>query len=750
MNISNILCNPVAINGIGRKRLSLILGSAVLVSSSMAAAQDGARADAVTDEQQKGNASLLEHVTVTATRFEQNPIDTPASISVQDMADLRNRGMDSLGDEFRGVPGVFFRRSSEEYATINIRGITGSHGNDTFLALVDGIAMVNADEEVSFADIPYAAVDQVEIVRGPMSTLYGRGAISGVVNYRLRQPETDKTSIALRAGSDGFGRMEGTVERVFGDSNLIASGTYDQADGWRDNSARENANLFVRFQHDFGDDKRLSLYANHLDRTTETSSLLPTLADGTVLEVAGGREGFNGYGNPNTEVRSTLAAVRWEQPLNASTDWTTTLSTRYYNSVSDLNFYDASGFDPEANIMAVNGFYSPNDNRISTLESQLTWQSGRHQVVAGASLENYKVDESTHWRGQYGFTFACGFSFYLIQVDYSSGEVVNGDHPCFEERRLQSANSARSNFAGVFIEDKIALTDQWSLTLGARYDDFDREVEFASTGPFNPGGKLEGSESAVSPKAALSWRYADGQLYLSYGRGFNSNFGPLFEWDPTQYARQEKPTTIDSVELGWKGRALDDRLQFETALFQMVQTNRRVVVSNPDPEGPSSLMSTGRRYESAGLEAAVAWSISDASTLSATYTWLDPEWDEYVTETSEGPLNLSGNAPRGVPSQMLGLDLSHRLSELLALRATYQWNSDYYVNQINTVKTGGFDVLNLYATLTPESLSQVTFELGVLNALDEDYGWYFGNEFESNSFAPAAPRQFRLGAVMEF
>lgn len=99
---------------------------------------------------------------------------------------------------------------------------------------------------------------------------------------------------------------------------------------------------------------------------------------------------------------------------------------------------------------------------------------------------------------------------------------------------------------------------------------------------------------------------------------------------------------------------------------------------------------------------------------------------------------------------MLSLELAHRISSTFGLRANYQWYADYYVNQVNTVKIGGFDLLNLHATITPPSLPQISIDLGVVNALDRDYGWYFGNEFDAVSHSPGAPRQLRATLRWEF
>ena len=60
--------------------------------------------------------------------------------------------------------------------------MTGNHGNDTFLALIDGMPFIGPDEEVLLYEVPYPVVDSLEIVRGPVSALYGRGALAGALN----------------------------------------------------------------------------------------------------------------------------------------------------------------------------------------------------------------------------------------------------------------------------------------------------------------------------------------------------------------------------------------------------------------------------------------------------------------------------------------------------------------------------------------------------------------------------------------
>jgi hypothetical protein len=89
----------------------------------------------------KGETDLqyFDEVVISATRNPMSVMEVPVSVSIQDMEELRQRGFTFGTDEFRGVPGVSFRRNEgdgDEFASVSIRGITGNHGNDTFLALL--------------------------------------------------------------------------------------------------------------------------------------------------------------------------------------------------------------------------------------------------------------------------------------------------------------------------------------------------------------------------------------------------------------------------------------------------------------------------------------------------------------------------------------------------------------------------------------------------------------------------------------
>ena len=691
---------------------------------------------------------------VTATRRAKPLLEVAASVTVQNTAALQAKGFIHGTDEFRGVPGVFFRRGEgdgEEFPFISIRGVTGNHGNDTFLALVDGIPFVGPDEEVLLYEVPYGVVDTIEIVRGPVSALYGRGAIAGAVNYRTRSLGEDRTELVLGAGNEGFLRAEGHLERSFDNgAGIKLSATYEDFEGWRENSERELTSVFLKGAIPVGDRSSLTGWLTYYDRQSEVPSAIPALGDGTIVDVAGGAETFLGYLPSRNDSEGLIGAARFSYAPSDSLEFHFTGQARRFDSDVWLNFYDFFEFDPGNNIMGVNGFASTNEASVYFGEATMNWTAGRHTIVAGLSAERSELDEEDRWSGEIDpfFTGECGFRFYAILIDYTTAEVIN-DQPgnaCFAREEVRTVADTVNTFYGAFIQDEIALSDRWTLTLGLRYDEFDREVDFSVVGTLPVDERATGEADAVTPKASLSYNYGGGMVYGSYGQGFNSNFGPVWQWEPDRYAREEDPTTIDSYEIGWKGRVGEGLFEWETAVFFLEQQDRRIFIPNPDPDGPPTLATTGQRYSSRGLELATRYRPTDRTRLVFNYTYVDPEWDELIIAGSFGApdQDFSGVTPQGVPENMFYVELEQEFASWITARLTYEWYDDYFVDLSNSVSAGGYDLLGVSATFTAPDNDNISVEVSVTNALDEEYYFYFaGSRTMVTNVSPGVPRLAR-------
>lgn len=132
-----------------------------------------------------------DQMVVTASSVEQNLKDAPASISVITREDLQGKPVQNLKEVLKDVPGVQLTNESDNRQGVSIRGL----GSSYTLILVDG-KRVNSRNAVfrhndfDLSWIPAESIERIEVVRGPMSSLYGSDALGGVVNIITRKVGT--------------------------------------------------------------------------------------------------------------------------------------------------------------------------------------------------------------------------------------------------------------------------------------------------------------------------------------------------------------------------------------------------------------------------------------------------------------------------------------------------------------------------------------------------------------------------------
>ena len=167
----------------GRLRLRLRLHPIALAAAAFALASHCAHA--------QHSSTALPAITVTATLTEQDARTAQASVTVIDREELAARNASDLLDAVRGAPGLTLSpRQVGGRKTLALRGLEGKHT----LTLIDGRRISPSDDVVGHSDyqygwLPMSAVERIEIIRGPMSALYGSEALGGVINLITRQPK---------------------------------------------------------------------------------------------------------------------------------------------------------------------------------------------------------------------------------------------------------------------------------------------------------------------------------------------------------------------------------------------------------------------------------------------------------------------------------------------------------------------------------------------------------------------------------
>jgi outer membrane receptor protein involved in Fe transport len=151
---------------------------------------------------------LLDPKITTASRVVEKATEAPATVYVISKNDIRDRGYSVLSDVLKDLPGMETSEYyySEQGTLVPVRGVVG---NNKIVLLINGMRVnpPGGEELMIRSDVSVRFAEQIEIVYGPGSTLYGQDAISAVINIKTREP-ADQKAEALAAGGN-VGAKEG-------------------------------------------------------------------------------------------------------------------------------------------------------------------------------------------------------------------------------------------------------------------------------------------------------------------------------------------------------------------------------------------------------------------------------------------------------------------------------------------------------------------------------------------------------------
>ncbi|WP_298397035.1 TonB-dependent receptor [Sphingobium sp.] len=200
-------------SAISSTRSHLARASLLVLAASLAAPALAAEAPAPAADDPSSSA-----IVVTAAGYEQNIVEAPASITVLGREELQEKRFGSLAEALQDVQGVDVGGEAGKTGGLNIsiRGMP----SDYTLVLIDGRRQnapggvtPNGFGETSTSFLPpFSAIDRIEVVRGPMSTLYGSDAMGGVVNIITRKVGNrwvgTATAESTIQGDDRFGNIQ--------------------------------------------------------------------------------------------------------------------------------------------------------------------------------------------------------------------------------------------------------------------------------------------------------------------------------------------------------------------------------------------------------------------------------------------------------------------------------------------------------------------------------------------------------------
>jgi catecholate siderophore receptor len=658
----------------------------------------------------------------TATRTDTPLKDVPASVTIVPAQVIQDAGMQSLGDVFRYVPGVLMHQGEGNRDQIVIRG--NSTTADFF---VDGVR----DDAQVFRDL--YNLERVEFLKGPGGMIFGRGGAGGVVNRVTKRPVFGEVGAAtLTLGS--YSQRRGTVDVGNKLSEVAAwrlNAMAEKSDSFRNGAGLERYAVNPTVAIATGAQTLLTLGYEHLwdyrtaDRGFPSFNGAPFNADPSTF-----------FGNASqSHARSIVdgAYAVLDHDFGGGMQLKNTFRVTHYDKYYE-NVFPGSAVNAAGNLTL--SAYNNANQRTNVFNQtdftrKLTAGGFEHTLLAGLELGH---QDSANKRNT-GFFGPTGTA---------TGATVPAANPiafatAFRPNGTDADNQVKSDMAAVYVQDQVALTRQWKMIAGLRYDTFKVDLDDRRT--TTPAVDLARTDKAFSPRAGLIWSpNAVSSYYASYSYAFLPSGEQLGLATTTADLAPEK---AKNYELGARWDLLRE-LTLSTALFRTDRTDVRVA----DPLNPGFFVKSGRQRID-GVEIGLQGNITRAWQVYGAYAHLDGRVLKPIssgTTASVATIVPAGSRIGLVPGNTFSLWNKVALGEGWAAGLGLIHQSSSFTSFNNTVTLPAFsraDGALFYAFAD----GKTRLALNVENLFDKRY---FPTVDGDNNISPGAPRNARLTLSVAF
>jgi iron complex outermembrane recepter protein len=581
----------------------------------------------VTGEQDEGyNPSNA----TTATRTDTPLRDVPASITVVPQQVLDDRNVRDITEAVETVSGVLDNQGflgTPGVGTRIIRGFeqTGADGGSATLR--NGFRDLG-----SFGLTAIGTIEQVEVLRGPASVLFGALEPGGVINVITRQPlDEPYYNLAFEAGNYGFYQPSIDFSGPLTEDDTVLYrfiASYQGAENVQDFVNTELLSVSPSITLNLGDRTTLNLYYEYLKALVDSSELPGRLSDGSITFP---RDFYPGYPQFNS-----IEAITQRYGYTLSHEFSDNLQLRNTFAVNNSDYRDQRSIGSE---LVDDRFLVIGDSS----DAEFSWNSYFAQIDLLGEFNTGSIahqlllgfDYSYVNNAQEGAISATNTpNLDIFDPNYDDIPEPVYDIPFFE-------NQDTIESYGIYLQNQISLLDNLKLLVGGRFD----WVSSIGEGDFRPG--RTNNNSAFSPRIGLVYQPSDTvSLYASYSRSFQpprvfSLFNAGGEGEPFE------PTRGTQYEVGVKTDFLDGRLLATLAAYQITRTNVTTPDLDPARAARGFSVQVGEQ-RSQGIELDVTGEILPGWSVIASYAHTDAE----VTEDNSIPV---GNRLRGVPENQASL-----------------------------------------------------------------------------------------------
>lgn len=688
------------------------------------------------------DASQIGEIIVTAQKRSERLQDVPIAVSAVTSAQLAKTGVRDIVDIKLAVPTLNITNSAGNL-TSTLRGI-GSNGfgagfENPVALYIDGVYYAAPASSL----LTLNNVAQIEVLKGPQGTLFGRNATGGLIQITTRDPSSTPSgnfsvSYANFDQISGQGYLSGGLtDSVFMD--VAVSGT-SQGEGWGTN--RTNGKDVYKIEHDVAarsklifspsESTKFTLIGDYSDRrdTMTGYAILPGTLSG--YDPAAGPAPDLGYDintsvHPNFELVAGGGSLRWDQELG---DLTFASISAYRKSRTKIDFdYDVSAA-----------------------------QIGRVQQTQRDHQFSQELQLSSSQRGR--LSWLVGAYYFNALSQYDPFLLTAGDLGA----RITLHNKVRTESLAGYAQATLEIANDTNLTLGGRYTTEKKRVFDDTTSIYvipldvtlptiSTGGDSK-RFNKFTYRISLDHRFSPDVLgYVSYNRGFKSGGFNV----STPGSPPFDPETLDAYEAGIKSDLFDRKVRLNVAGFyydyQNVQVQQLL-------QGAITVIN-GAKARVYGIDADLTVQVSPEFRLTTGIGWISPKFSSF-------PQNCPVSTPQGGTPIVVGpctgnqLPLASKLtanlvadytvdvgSGSLALSGNLYYNSGFYPESDNRIRQSRYALLGASVTYTTEG----GFSIGAFGKnLTQQRVLNFGTTIPNGTHAGfyQAPRTYGVTAGFKF
>ncbi|MBD0403770.1 TonB-dependent receptor [Flammeovirga sp. EKP202] len=657
---------------------------------------------------------VLNQVVVSASRDAQKREEAPMAISSIGTTMLEETKPQSLEQVINKVPGVMMADLGSEQHMMAIRQPIST--KSLFLYMEDGLPIrpTGVFNHNALNEINMTMAQNIEVIRGPASALYGSEAIGGAINFITKTPSLVPTAkVQLRGDSYGYRRVDAIVEGTTDNGKLgVSVGGYSaiRENGYLDHSDFNKSIITAVLTYQVNESLKLTSNTTYMKYQSDMGSSL----DSTSF-----------YDKDFTSLHNfTKREIElWRSTLTVDKKWSEnskTVAKGFFrtNTLGQIPSYRirndwtnpsvAKGEVNESSLQSYGAVIQHNQN-IPSL---------RTTVRVGASVDysptafwaNY-IDVERDEKGRY--------------VGYTSTDSVLTD---YETNLLNT---------GLYAQVEVNPIDRLFITAGVRSDHFKYDYK-------NNLGEdaFSGAPNSVDYFSAITPRVGATYTMLN-GLGFYANYSVGFM--PPQVSELYRGTKVPSLEPSRYNNfevgtwySLPKGLGYlELAYYTMKGENEIVSVLQDD--GSYNNENAGSTNHE-GVEMALHFKPISQVFVRIGGTYASHTFDQFNT----GNEDFSGNTMANAPNWVSNMELTYKPKFLKGFRTSLEFQKvgDYYMDNQNTKKYEGYHMFNLRFGYQFKGFDTW---LNIMNLTDELYATRVSRSSWGENYNLGAPRTIQLG-----